>query len=120
MSNTIGRHSTSHRVIGALLLLCAAGCGQGDVSTSTDADDVRYATAAELARLLESTDRPTLVEFCVPSGCFRCDAMRDSVNVFAEREGNAASGVSRQSEHQSRARKRLGRHRLPYLRCASR
>jgi thioredoxin-like negative regulator of GroEL len=46
---------------------------------------VPYIAADELARRLDGADRPVLVEFSVPAGCYHCDAMRGQVEMLAER-----------------------------------
>lgn len=47
-------------------------------------DALPYVSAAELKEAVAEHERPILVEFCVPVGCFRCDEMRPQVNQLAE------------------------------------
>ena len=42
-----------------------------------------YMTVDEFSAALAREDGLLLVEFCVPSGCFRCDAMRQQVDKLA-------------------------------------
>ena len=45
--------------------------------------EIREVTAKELGALIESSERPVLVEFSVRSGCYRCDDMRSPIRSKA-------------------------------------
>ena len=46
-------------------------------------DALPYISSAELKAAMAEQERPILVEFCVPVGCFRCDEMRPQINQLA-------------------------------------
>lgn len=75
-----------------LLVLAAAlaslGCGRVDDPRGVAAPEVPYINANEVGRLTKSAEMPTLLEFCVPAGCFRCDGMRASINALARDEAD--------------------------------
>jgi len=65
-------------MIGCLCCLVAfTGCGQQHVLESLPTQEsVPYVGAKEFSRRVSSARLPLLVEFSVPSGCYRCDQMR--------------------------------------------
>lgn len=50
-------------------------------------ESVSYMTVDELAAALAGENDVLLVEFCVPSGCFRCDEMREPIDRLASDQG---------------------------------
>lgn len=62
------------------------GCQNSDRSSARDSIDTTlpYLSARELHDRLAKQDGPVLVEFCVPSGCARCETMRSQVNELAQ------------------------------------
>lgn len=69
-------------VIAAMLL----GCATKDQPERSAAPEVPYVGGAELDQLVTAPEGATLLEFCVPVGCYRCDEMRPSINDFAQEE----------------------------------
>ena len=72
-------------------LLLVAGC---QVLPDTRADDhvaesAPYISLGEFASTLADKHDVVLIEFCVPSGCTRCDVMREPIDRLASdrREG---------------------------------
>ena len=57
---------------------------RGDDAHVVAAPEVPYITSEEFNQFIASADGPTLVEFCVPVGCFRCDEMNPAINKLAE------------------------------------
>ena len=82
----IRRSSPDRLAATALVVAITLGCGQVTVPAQPAAPDVPFADAAEIAQLLASSDQPTLLEFCVPVGCARCEAMREPINGLALRQ----------------------------------
>ncbi|MEO1498348.1 MAG: thioredoxin family protein [Planctomycetota bacterium] len=73
-------------VAGLVVAAALLGCGQPSPPAPPRALDVPYADAAEVKGLLGEPGPPTLIEFCVPTGCFRCDEMRPAINRLAQAE----------------------------------
>lgn len=80
----------------AAICCCAAvaiaavsiGCAQDEQQKQVNPADVPYVAAVEVDSLVATSDRVTLLEFCVPAGCFRCDEMRPQINALAEAEAD--------------------------------
>ena len=70
--------------VAAASLLAMTGC-QDASSTQTDAraeESAPYLTLDEFATVIGKSGA-TVVEFCVPTGCVRCDEMRPSIDKLA-------------------------------------
>lgn len=75
---------------------CLIGCSnEPSQSSLREADDasVPYYTARELKSVLAEQTHPVLVEFCVPTGCYRCEEMRPQINQLAKDESNGIEVV---------------------------
>ena len=82
-----------------VVAVVSIGCGQGETTPAYAAPEVPYADAAEVSRLVAESGSPTVLEFCVPVGCFRCDEMRPRINELAEAEAGRLT-VRRVNLHQ--------------------
>ena len=71
-------------IFGALFVAAILGCGRGSSTTQAGSPSVSYVTASEAARMIATPGPPTVLEFCVPLGCYRCDAMREPINTLAD------------------------------------
>lgn len=69
----------------AMTTIVAAGCKNPAVQTAVTGGNriVPYVSTAELNAKLVEEGSLVLVEFCVPSGCFRCDEMRTQIDRLA-------------------------------------
>ena len=70
-------------LLGGVVWLAGCSGSTPSVSPEVDEDALPYVTAAELKTAMVEQERPLLVEFCVPVGCYRCDEMRPQVNQLA-------------------------------------
>ena len=65
--------------------LALGGCGQQHRTESLpQREAVPYVTAKELSESISSAKSPILVEFSVPTGCYRCDQMRQQIDMLAK------------------------------------
>ena len=69
----------------AMPFLATAGCQVAPVPQPHHAttETVSYMTVSEFTKSLAAEEGVLLVEFCVPSGCFRCDQMRGPIERLA-------------------------------------
>lgn len=78
-------------------MLLTAGCqvASNNGLETRATQTLPFMTSEELAEALAEQTDVLLVEFCVPSGCFRCDKMRESIRELAsnERKGLAVYRV---------------------------
>ena len=74
----------------ASVLLAQAGCDQAAQrrAAGPPATPVPFLSVDELAQTLSGDGGVVLVEFCVPVGCARCDAMRQPIDRLAGRCGD--------------------------------
>lgn len=78
----------NRRLIVLAVALAFLGCSRSDERMGASAPEVPYVNASELDQLTMNGKGPTLLEFCVPAGCFRCDEMRLAINALAQDEGD--------------------------------
>ena len=84
----------SSRLLVLVVASASLGCTGGEELEHSALADVPYVRGSEVERLVQNASKPTLLEFCVPQGCFRCDEMRSSIDALA-REGAECLTVRR-------------------------
>lgn len=78
-------------LFGLVVIAGTLGCTQVGERAPQAAPEVPYVDGNEVARLVQSSSEPMLLEFCVPVGCFRCDEMRPSINALAKEKADSLS-----------------------------
>lgn len=75
-------------MLGGLIVLPGCDAPEAPPSSVTPSSPnlppVPAVMASELSALVQSSDKPVLVEFSVMAGCFRCDGMRPQLRQLAD------------------------------------
>lgn len=89
MSSRLRLRTTAALVMTSIAVLATLGCQleSGTRPAASVADSVAYMTVDEFAASLASKD-VLVVEFCVPTGCSRCDEMRGPIDRLASDEAD--------------------------------
>ncbi|MEM8864408.1 MAG: thioredoxin family protein [Planctomycetota bacterium] len=72
-------------VVAAASVGAAVGCQLSPEArtTSRPVETASFMTLDEFSAVIAGEQEVTLVEFCVPSGCFRCNEMRSAIDELA-------------------------------------